>query len=148
MADQVTVVEQGDWLIPYKCEEPHKVRQISYQEEPAGKWTIITFEGKDFGETWYYPASCKPIPLTKEILEKNGFVSNLTWHHCDIEIGNYIVCVQFGYNNKIWYVKIHQTGKDNVVPSEKTSLYLTHIQHVHQLQHALRLCGIEMKFEL
>lgn len=31
----------------------------------------------------------------------------------------------------------------NIIPSERTKMYLTNIKYVHQLQHALKLCGIE-----
>lgn len=143
MADQVTVVEQGDWLIPYKCEEPHKVRQISYQEEPAGKWTIITFEGKDFWETWYYPASCMPIPLTKEILEKNGF-ENIGDDIYQLTEKPYWFWVDF-YNHE--YGCEYDTSTYEYEDSERR-LKLYGIPYVHELQHAMRLCGIEMKFEL
>ena len=84
----------------------------------------------------------RPIPLTPEILEKNGFERNPLWHHCDKDLDDYSISVQLGYANRIEYIKIAEKGKDNVIPSERTKLYLTHIKYVHDLQHALRLCGI------
>ncbi len=91
---------------------------------------------------------CKPIPITPEIFEKLGFVRNLYWHHFDRDYDNFSVCIQLGYANRIEYIKIAEKGKDNVIPSERTKLYLTHIKYLHQLQHALRLCGISIKIEL
>ena len=84
----------------------------------------------------------EPIPLTPEILEKNGFKRDPIWHYCDKDLDDYSISVQLGYANRIEYVKIAEKGKDNVIPSERTKLYLTHIKYVHDLQHALRLCGI------
>lgn len=26
-------LQQGDWLVPHNCEEPHRIKEISYQEE-------------------------------------------------------------------------------------------------------------------
>ena len=89
-----------------------------------------------------------PIPLTPEILEKTGFERNLVWHYYRRTCGEYVVNVRLGYANKIDFVEIREGGKDDVVPSEKTRLYLPHISYVHQLQHALRLCGIEKEITL
>lgn len=88
------------------------------------------------------------IPLTPEILEKNGFKRDPLWHHCDKDLDNYSISVQLGYANRIEYVKIAEKGKDDVIPSERTKLYLTHIKYVHQIQQALRLCGIKEIIEL
>ncbi len=90
----------------------------------------------------------EPILLTPEILEKNGFKRDPLWHHCDKDLDNYSISVQLGYANRIEYIKIAEKGKDNVIPSERTKMYLTHIKYLHQLQHALRLCGIEKTIEL
>jgi len=96
-------------------------------------------------ESVYFAA---PIPLTPEILEKNGFERNPLWHHCDKDLDDYSISVQLGYANRIEYIKIAEKGKDNVIPSERTKLYLTHIKYVHELQHVLRLCRINMIIEL
>lgn len=90
----------------------------------------------------------EPIPITPEILEKNGFKRDPLWHHCDKDLNDYSISVQLGYANRIEYIKIAEKGKDNVIPSERTKLYLTHIKYVNQLQHALCLCGIEKEIEL
>ena len=88
------------------------------------------------------------VELTPEILEKNGFKRDPIWHHYDKDLDNYSISVQLGYANRIEYIKIVEKGKDNVIPSERTKLYLTHIKYVHQFQYALRLCGIEKTIEL
>ena len=125
------VLEQGDWLIPYNSDEPHRVKEISYQEEPAGRWTTITFEGKDFWGVWHYPSYCKPIALTEDLLRLNGFT-----HHA------------YGYS--LEDLKIH----GNI--DESDTVYFTidvagrdmRIDYVHQLQHALRLCGINKEITI
>lgn len=147
MEDHVSVIEQGDWLIPYRCEEPHRVREISYQEEPAGKWTIITFEGEGFWGVWHYPGSCKPVPMTKEILEKNGFVlsSNLKrYEYTDYKDDGCDKCTvhldQKGNPFLIQVEKIAEWSKVEKVNIRSTS--------VHILQHSLKLCGIHKNIEL
>lgn len=96
----------------------------------------------------YHISLFEPIPLTPEILEKNGFIRDPLWHHCDKDLDNYSISVQLGYANRIEYIKIAEKGKDNVIPSERTKLYLTHIKYVHQLQQGLRYCGISKEIEL
>lgn len=74
-----------------------------------------------------------PIPLTPEILEKNGFF-----------IGNY---------GEYWMRKKKgesvNMDKDNYAIIEKGSsaIYLT-CKYVHELQHALRLCEIDKEIVL
>ena len=73
-----------------------------------------------------HQSEIQPIPLTQEILEKNGFVQDgESWWYQDFRIvlsaskGVSLVC---GRQVKFCYI--------------------------HQLQHALRLCGIEKTIEL
>ena len=110
--------------------------------------SINYFNGDAEGELTLQLNEIEPIPITPEILEKNGFIRDPLWHHCDKDLDNYSISVQLGYANRIEYIKISEKGKDNVIPSERTKLYLTHIKYVHQLQHALRLCGIEKEIVL
>lgn len=77
-----------------------------------------------------------PIPLTPEILEKNGFekLKDKSWvghnHHCDIQ----------------------QHGSSWTLLSNKRGFYRTirfeSLEFVHELQHALRLAGVEKEIEV
>ncbi len=74
----------------------------------------------------------EPIPLTPEILEKNGFVEHDTWNEW------------VHYTDGIFIDFTLLVGEDDFhldIPN-------TRIKYVHQLQHALRLCGIEKTIEL
>lgn len=74
----------------------------------------------------------EPIPLTPEILEKNGFVKSelvtvIEWYHWkDIYIG----------------------FKDGLIYTSINGREIWGMRHVHQLQHILRLAGIEKEIEL
>jgi hypothetical protein len=139
----------GDWI---RIDEPDKyagatgqIQSLMYHREGDAAYFHVFIQGK-FGYLSRDVCSddIRPIPLTAEILEKNGFKRDPLWHHCDKDLDNYSISVQLGYANKIEYIKIAEKGKDNVIPSERTKMYLTHIKYLHQLQHALRLCGIEL----
>lgn len=89
--------------------------------------------------------SISPIPLTQEILEKNGFVIKKKW----AQIGNFgnspLIMWHFvddpvlkDYKHEL---EVHQndTGKVHVhIPCE----------YVHELQHAFRMCGITQEIEI
>lgn len=134
---------QGDWLIPYGSDSPDRIRDVSYQEEPAGIWCTISFRNNR--HTYTYPDCCKPIPLTAEILEKNGFVIKKKWAQRGNFGDNPLIMWHFDddciLNNHKHELEIHDnsTGK----------LHISFIcDYVHQLQHALRLCGIETEIVL
>lgn len=86
----------------------------------------------------------EPIPLTPEILEKSR-----------IKTDSYLE-QQLGFKNSHWYVVeddygMHKYTQDPVFHFGRLddtfdglqSLTLCNIRSVHELQHALRLCGIE-----
>lgn len=71
-----------------------------------------------------------PIHLTPEILEKNGFVpDNFSPYYLPIEDGS----IRFSKHQYGLYCNI-------LLPYQR---YDGVCNYVHQLQHALRLCGIE-----
>lgn len=119
----------GDWVFVHKptC-KGHRVDYINEMEEEIGA------DGE-----FYNVCDIEPVPLTPEILEKNGFIVKRTesakrtyWKDCAGQI--------VGHKNRgLMYMEI----SGNPV---KFGYFLPHfsghIQFVHELQHALRLCGI------
>lgn len=98
----------------------------------------------DKESVWVNGRCIEPIPLTPEILEKNGikwlstepsgrrtYCCNKPVIHCTyFPNSGWLVCVGACGSNKVRFVEISK------------------VQHVHQLQHALRLYGIEKEIEL
>lgn len=86
-----------------------------------------------------------PIPLTKEILDKNC---------ANIIVREYVSCEWTWYNDNGDYIElsIHaggETCEDGFFFSVNGGeYYLFTIYYVHELQHALRLCGIEKEIVL
>lgn len=71
----------------------------------------------------------QPIPLTPEILEKNGFSVD----YCNNDLSYAQSCGDV--------IGIHINGKNGLMDE-------MYFKYVHELQHALRLCGIEKEIEL
>ena len=84
----------------------------------------------------------EPIPLTAEILEKNGFVEFMP-HNWQIVIDNIMIEIRESeHNMAIWLDwEEHDTGT-------YASYILPSPNYVHELQHALRLCNIDKEIEL
>ena len=116
----------GDWIDT--AEGPQKVTAVfadgEVQFEKDGT-TFRVFEDADDEESF------APVPLTLEILEKNGFKDDVSNHALT---GYKTYNLIFGRYNDRWY-----------------KLFETQIGRkwgVHDLQHALRLCGITKEIVL
>ena len=102
----------------------------------------------DKESVWVNADNVEPIPLTSEILEKNEFVANK--HVYPYPYYEYInkedevkVGFAFPQGNRTSY-------KDPWVYVDSENVFIEHLPciFVNQLQHALRLCGIEKEIEL
>ena len=88
-------------------------------------------------------SDCEPIPLTTEILERNGF-------------GKYSFCNINGQHQwtwwsdkstsvSLWYRELNDDPKDGMMVRVDSPLVhiCIRVDYLHQLQHALILCGIK-----
>ena len=85
-----------------------------------------------------------PIPLTAEILEKNFLTQRGEWTEPVLYFfgDDYIEVSIKEYTEGIWEVVIDEVEM-SCLPS-----WRMYVSDVHQLQHALRLCGIDKEIEL
>lgn len=115
-------IQIEDWLyykgqfnaFPFKVESITK-KKVGYHAEP-----------NEYHMHYLRLSECKPIPLTPEILEKNGFYEN-----------------QDRWWWKDFYITLASTKALTLVCNRTIQF-----DYVHQLQHALRICGIEKEIEL
>lgn len=86
---------------------------------------------------------CKPIPLTEEILEKNGFTSvEDRYNH-----RKYFLLGKNEYNCDVYWDGLTiLLVEENYEPT--TYAYICDAEYVHELQHALKLCKIEKEIKL
>ena len=124
----------GDWVKFKGSDLYHQVKVVSNKS--------IKFDN----QKWFAKSSVEPIPLTPEILEKNGMhlynrkTNNLMeeCNHSDVfeEDDNYRVELSLDYDGSIrWTIN---GDEDTIMPFD----------YVHQLQQALRLCEIEKEIIL
>jgi hypothetical protein len=132
----------GDWVFVHKptC-KGHRVDYINEMDEEIGA------DGEIYGV-----CDIRPIPLTAEILEKNGIVFDYTIKLHD-DYGNpYEIKGYALHGTTKWgddYLLQYDEDKDLHISTEiYGEITLHNINFIHELQHALRLCGIEKEIEL
>lgn len=126
----------GDWVrLRYT---DFLTRQEVVKEFQVGQLRYLSWDGR--GDTMYVGTDhqnmstidkMEPIPITSEILKKNGFTQTQYYSEnliCDWQIQSDCehLCAR---NERGWHLDIQ-------------------CKYVHELQHALRLCGIEKEIEL
>lgn len=121
------------------------------EELSIGDWVMI--EGAPV-KVWYLSADgevndttydIEPIPLTPEILEKNGFergeYSEIREYN-EWEIGEWdnppYVSVKLDIDRQV--IRVTNRGRDMFIADKEV--------YVHQLQNALRLAGVEKEIEV
>lgn len=80
----------------------------------------------------------EPIPITPEILEKNGFIKNGAYNEWNI--GEWDERPFIGVSLDRQSLRVKHFGNDIFIEGKEL--------FVHQLQHALRLAGVEKEIEL
>lgn len=120
----------GDWVMNANG-KPMQVKRIVF-----GHFACAENGGAN---CWEYNNNFKPIPLTPEILEKNGFENQGFRHHDEYDgINDRVVLSNYkDYMNSAneWYVRIDSEDYCSIARCELT--------YVHELQHILRLCKID-----
>ena len=138
MQGNIVLYEYEGQKIPARVVETYRnsvlVKSISGKYEP-----IKINEGKIF-----------PVPLTEEVLEKNGFTSygeawylpeNKTTRNEKILVGFYMYETHISVRNG-------SKSFDNSVPCERRAFAAHRNVFFHELQNTLRLCGIDKEIEL
>lgn len=98
----------------------------------------IVYGVSEYGAHWCPISKTEPIPLTLEILEKNGFRQigeKFIWGEIDDELIEIIPSINNSYRIKV-------SVADLMI---SCNIWCS---HVHQLQYALKLCEIEKELIL
>lgn len=126
----------GDW-VRYrigkdKVSMPMQVCLISESE------VYPTFEGNEADPLIMTEDELMPIPLSPNILEKNGFIQDMLNGHI------------FVFDSKPGEVIYYECGPKYglTIDNQFATIQDLKIKYVHELQHALRLCGIDKEIIL
>lgn len=119
--------------------EPHKVTGIMTD-------TDVPCVQTDASDVYDHINFIEPIPLTREILEKNGFVKwsdhSRIARSCSMLFDkNTSFCVQEIDGSDSYFTQINRCGAGSFE-------HMMHIKYVHQLQQLFRLCGIDKEITL
>jgi len=119
----------GDWVLINKSPDSPYYKQFGIEDFETDKYQY-----------------CEPIPLTREILEKNGFVKynevSDTPPYDKDEEGN----MYYSYKGEQKFWGWWQPNNVYLIPVN--AMLDLEIKYVHELQHALRLCGINKEIEI
>ena len=136
---KVNLLQIGDWVKISHLNKIGKVYRID-RANGEGNGYAAVIDGD------YHEWNLEPIPLTPEILEKNGFVKNHGVTSWKFETDREDLIDIYGFNDYHLSINIkdtHGSGK-----GFRWMLNNLTIFYVHQLQHVLRICGIEKEIIL
>ena len=143
----------NDWVyrIDFKNPVPSKIIGIEVVNYDKMEY-VVDVLNKNGYNVQLYLNEIKPIPITPEILEKNGFEKVLDedgtecYRYYNSAADGYIKISLYNGGDGDWSIEIinYEKFDDNEIVYNNNFIFLK----VHQLQHALRLCGIEKEIEL
>jgi hypothetical protein len=140
---EINELQIGDWV-----EVSGIPRQIKLIDDCINHKIIahgVNNDGRTIAYVGKLTEEVKPIPLTPEILEKNGngIRGYAVW---DLDCGAEVQWVRETLDD------INPSMQYRLAPRQKNfgiqETLICHIEYVHQLQHALRLCGIKKEITL
>ena len=128
----------GDWC----CDRHGVPMQIT---NVGDDYAYATFEGNE-GDPWEFDDKYdqpQPIILTPEILEKNGFYDSYTkrYYKRFYSNGCFDIAISLVYR-EIEVSKVCGAGTDCEEEEYGSAIAFGNDICVHELQHALRLCGL------
>ena len=138
----------GDWVYNTNNRQNERVQEIT-----SGLVMLDYNDMYDYNEI-------EPIPLTPEILEKNGFIKDADKDDRSADAYHLLVPTGFERNSFTIQVNLYREPICGVSTLVKcwggippynegmNDIHLCNADYVHQLQHALRLCGIEKEIIL
>lgn len=136
----------GDWLwyqgranaFPFRVEQLTK-KKVGYHAVPCECWMH-----------YLRLSECQPIAVTSDALERNGFRKQDMANPRIEGQHQFAFWQNMSTSVCLWTRELHDDPKDGwMLRIDSASLSVTMaVRYIHQLQHALRLCGIEKEIAL
>ena len=128
----------GDWVLINNI--PYKIQAIDSIDAEIQADDELYYVGED---RHHSEDKIEGIRVTYEILEKNGFYDlNTQWYYKRfLSNGCFDIHISLVYR-EIEVSKLYGVGTDCEEVEYDSSIVFDNDIYVHQLQHALRLCGL------
>ena len=142
----------GDWVYSYDCNDDVRIVGTEEQGSFGFRIPIVYIDDKVNGKglNYLFLEEIEPIPLTDEILTASGFFQMEKSEHTSV----FVLEADNG-RDRLYFSVIGKTEKPDCIkimymptnPVFWLDLILPNC-YVHELQHILRLCGIEKEIKL
>lgn len=136
----------GDWV--YVNGLTQQVFDLAYNQNEKELTVGVLDPQGDVYQCFYGFDHVEPIPLTGEILEKNGFVNGILRVFATPFLRQRVWSKVEVYEYRPYRVGKQINAYRLMIGGKESSGVDIHINHVHELQHAFRLCGIEKEIKL
>ena len=143
-ADELQI---GDWVYVSKnfTQKYHKIRELSNDDDTVLGGIYVNKYGVE-NNSVFSPNETEPIPITPEILEKNGFKRSCQYNY--IYKDDYCkVRVSVVPKIKIDNIDLGEPAANVSIEGALFDINMV-MTAIHELQQALRLCGIEKEIIL
>lgn len=132
---------------------PAKVTNIVTNDETDDEVLLLVREAKYAEYEEYYASSIEPLPITPDFLKRNGFIitERDTWFErytalwfkdkvstAKAEFTYYVRSIGTDTLFKCWRKPESCDGENDI--------HICDLKYVHELQHAMKLCGINKDF--
>lgn len=138
---KISELSVGDWVYYDKGDTPYSIRSI-YR---TGRQDCVVLNDSVFPEGVIgFVEALRPIPITAEVLEKIGFTRGQRgafYHYLRLD-KNRTLYIHASTNG--WRVEITYDAAGIL----RTTHLMPDMNSVHQLQHALRLAGVDKEINL
>lgn len=138
----------GDWVLHEG--EPYQIRQLGiYGVDRDGEDYPAVCVGKPKGIGLIVERNeIEPIPITPEILEKNGFKVKEPESNFKYVTTGRKYTIEFLFFGEAIHGVSTVMDCEVVFSGGLDRIHKCNVKYVHELQHALKLCGIEKEIEL
>lgn len=141
---QISDLSVGDWVF----DGNGNTRQIACIDLQNGNYFVHFSDPDVNSEDYCHALDVTPIPLTVEILRKNTDFEedSVRGRNRFVRYGDH-----YGTDFTVLLFPLHHYAQFYVgseAPAARSDTYIRRIQYVHELQHALRLAGIDKEILL
>lgn len=138
-AEKISVsdLSVGDWVCAEQlCGAHSKPRltppmKVVGLGDGAGGWVNLMIDPEQGDPFEFEPSEIRGVPITAEVLEKNGFLKNGEYNEWNI-----------GTWETPDLIGVSLERPSIIVEHKGTRIFLDQAKYIHQLQHALRLAGV------